>query len=232
MTVKPNIFKKRVLVTGSTKGIGKAITERFLNEDYEVQGLARGGWDKIKHESYFHWNADVADPLRLEAIASRLTDKKIDVLVNNAALFQYKPFSEMSMQDMSYMIDVNLKGPMYIAKLFLPLMNTSSKMFFINSVAGLEQLENQSVYCATKHGLTGFAGVLGKELQDKRIKVTSIHPGGVNTPMWKDNVDFHDKLDKLLRPEDVADMVYFITEQHYNVETKTVKMYPDIEWHQ
>ena len=50
--------------------------------------------------------------------------------------------------------------------------------------------------------------------------------------MWKDNVDFHDKLDKLLRPEDVADMVYFITEQHYNVETKTVKMYPDIEWHQ
>ena len=49
-------------------------------------------------------------------------------------------------------------------------------MFFINSVAGLEQLENQSVYCATKHGLTGFAGVLGKELQDKRIKVTSIHP--------------------------------------------------------
>ena len=55
-------------------------------------------------------------------------------------------------------------------------MNTGSKMFFINSVAGLEQLENQSVYCATKHGLTGFAGVLGKELQDKRIKVTSIHP--------------------------------------------------------
>ena len=68
--------------------------------------------------------------------------------------------------------------------------------------------------------------------KEKNIKVTSIHPGGVNTPMWKDNVDFHDKLDKLLRPEDVADMVYFITEQHYNVETKTVKMYPDIEWHQ
>ena len=65
MTMKPNIFKKRVLVTGSTKGIGRAITDRFLNEDYEVQGLARGGWDKIKHESYFHWNADVADPLRL-----------------------------------------------------------------------------------------------------------------------------------------------------------------------
>ena len=51
----------------------------------------------------------------------------------------------------------------------------------------------------TKHGLTGFAGVLGKELQDKRIKVTSIHKIGVNTQMWKDNVDFHDKLDKLLR---------------------------------
>tara|TARA_Y100001937_G_scaffold31901_1_gene45644 strand:+ start:1763 stop:2461 length:699 start_codon:yes stop_codon:yes gene_type:complete len=232
MTMKPNIFKKRVLITGSTKGIGRAITDRFLLEDYEVQGLARGGANIINHESYFHWNADVADPFRIEVIANRLTDKKIDVLVNNAALFQYKSFSDMDMNDMSYMIDVNLKAPMFITRTFLPLMNSGSKIFFINSVAGLEQLENQSVYCATKHGLTGFAGVLGKELKEKNIKVTSIHPGGVNTPMWKDNVDFHDKLDKLLRPEDVADMVYFITEQHYNVETKTVKMYPDIEWHQ
>jgi len=50
--------------------------------------------------------------------------------------------------------------------------------------------------------------------------------------MWQDNVDFHDKLDHLLKPEDIANMVYFVSQQNYNVETKTIKMYPEIEWHQ
>ncbi len=232
MTIKPNIFKKRVLVTGSTKGIGRAITEKFLNEDYEVVGFARSGANKLTHESYQHCTADIGIPDMVEALSHRLSDKKIDILVNNAAVFEYKPFVDMNWQEIQYMVDVNLKGAMYVTKYFLPLMNDASKIFFINSVAGLEQLENQSVYCATKHGLTAFAGILGKELKERKIKVTSIHPGGVNTPMWKDNVDFHDKLDELLRPEDVADMVYYISQQHYNVETKTIKMYPEIEWHQ
>ncbi len=232
MTIKPNIFKKRVLVTGSTKGIGRAITEKFLDEDYEVIGLARTGVNHLRHDGYTHCTADIASPDLIEAVSNRFVDKQISILVNNAAVFQYKPFVDMNWREIQYMVDANLKGAMYVTKYFLPLMEDGSKIFFINSVAGLEQLENQSVYCATKHGLTAFAGVLSKELKHRRIKVTSIHPGGVNTPMWQDNVDFHDKLDHLLKPEDIANMVYFVSQQNYNVETKTIKMYPEIEWHQ
>ena len=109
-------------------------------------------------------------------------------------------------------------------------MKEPSRIIFINSVAGLEELENQSIYCASKHGLTGFAGVLSKELQKRKIKVTSIHPGGINTPLWNGS-DFHDDLTKLLDPKEIAKLIAFICDSQQNVEYKTIKMFPDIEWH-
>jgi NADP-dependent 3-hydroxy acid dehydrogenase YdfG len=129
------------------------------------------------------------------------------------------------------MIDVNLKGPIYVTKCAMSVLKENSRIIFINSVAGLEQIENQSIYCATKHGLTGFAGVLGKELQEKKIKVTSIHPGGINTPLWN-NLEFHEDTTKLLDPDQIAKLVEFICDSQKNVEYKTIKMFPDIEWHQ
>ena len=218
----------KVLVTGSSKGIGKAISIKFLDNGYEVVGLSRGE-PTIQNERYTHYSVDASSAAKLLSLCEGIGN--IDILVNNAAIFQYKDFSSMNLGDISEMVDINLKGPIFTTGVFLPYINNNGRIFFINSVAGLEQLENQSVYCATKHGLTGFAGVLGKELQDRGIKVTSIHPGGVNTPLW-DSLDFHNDVKKLLRPEDVSDMVYFITQQNSNVETKTIKMYPDIEWHQ
>jgi len=119
MTMKPNIFKKRVLVTGSTKGIGRAITEKFLNEDYEVVGFARSGTNKLTHESYQHHTADIAIPDMVEALSNILSDKKIDILVNNAAVFEYKPFVDMNWREIQYMVDANLKGAMYVTKYFL-----------------------------------------------------------------------------------------------------------------
>jgi NADP-dependent 3-hydroxy acid dehydrogenase YdfG len=110
-------------------------------------------------------------------------------------------------------------------------MNKNSRIIFINSVAGLEELENQSIYCASKYGLTAFAGVLGKELRGESIKVTSIHPGGINTPMWDSNKDFHTDLTKLIDPQQIADMITFICNSQQNIEYKTIKMFPDIEWH-
>jgi NADP-dependent 3-hydroxy acid dehydrogenase YdfG len=84
---------------------------------------------------------------------------------------------------------------------------------------------------ASKYGLTAFAGVLGKELRGESIKVTSIHPGGINTPMWDSNKDFHTDLTKLIDPQQIADMITFICNSQQNIEYKTIKMFPDIEWH-
>ena len=130
------------------------------------------------------------------------------------------------------MIDINLKGSMYVTKFALPKMKSGSRIFFINSVAGLEELENQSVYCSSKHGLTGFAGVLGEELRDRGIKVTSIHPGGIDTPLWcKDNPYPCGDVSEAISPIEIAKLIDFIYNSKSNIEYKTVKLFPDTEWH-
>ena len=132
MTIKPNILKNRVVITGSTKGIGRAITDKFLENEYEVIGLTRSGANIIKDEGYYHYLVDIIDYPALHNISKMISDKKIDILVINAALFQHKSFADMDWRDISYMIDVNLKGSIFTTKAFLPLMNTSSKIFFIS----------------------------------------------------------------------------------------------------
>jgi NAD(P)-dependent dehydrogenase (short-subunit alcohol dehydrogenase family) len=163
----------------------------------------------------------------------QINDTKIDILVNNAAIFTMKSFSQTSLDEIGDMVDINLKGAMYVTKFALKNMEQGSRIFFINSVAGLEELENQSVYCASKHGLTGFAGVLGQELRQRGIKVTSIHPGGIDTPLWNEEIPYPcGDVSKAISPIELVKVIDFVYNSKFNIEYKTIKMFPDTEWHQ
>jgi NAD(P)-dependent dehydrogenase (short-subunit alcohol dehydrogenase family) len=143
-----------------------------------------------------------------------------------------KSFSQTSIDEIDDMIDINLKGAMYVTKFALQKMEKGSRIFFINSVAGLEELENQSAYCASKHGLTGFAGVLGEELRSRGIKVTSIHPGGIDTPLWSRDIPYPcGDVSKAISPIELVKVIDFVYNSQFNIEYKTIKMFPDTEWH-
>ena len=106
----------------------------------------------------------------------------------------------------------------------------------VDAVERLKQtittLENQSIYCASKHGLTGFAGVLGEELRPRGIKVTSIHPGGIDTPLWSRDIPYPcGDVSKAISPIELAKVIDFVCESKFNIEYKTIKMFPDTEWH-
>jgi NADP-dependent 3-hydroxy acid dehydrogenase YdfG len=222
-------MSKTILITGTTSGVGATLTHFYLEKGWNVVGLARGD-SLFQYDNYQHHQVDISNPFLLEIIFKQLNN--IDVLVNNAAMFHMKPFTETNIEDIHDMIDINLKGSMYVTKFALSKMKSDSRIFFINSVAGLEELENQSVYCSSKHGLTGFAGVLGEELRGRRIKVTSIHPGGIDTPLWsKDNPYPCGDVSKAISPIEIAKLIDFIYNSKTNIEYKTVKLFPDTEWH-
>lgn len=221
---------KTALITGTSKGLGKIIAELLLENGWKVIGVSRGE-GSIHNPNYIHKECDVSSCVSVQFLMSGLKTEQLDLLVNNSAVFKYEMFEKTSLNAIESIIDTNLKGPIYVTKYALPLMQRNSRIIFINSVAGLEELDHQSIYCASKHGLTGFAGVLSKELQERKIKVTSIHPGGINTPLW-DGSNFHDDKTKLLDPKEIAELIMFICHSQKNVEYKTIKLFPDIEWHQ
>jgi len=223
---------KTILITGTTSGLGATIAYDYIEKGWNVIGFSRSE-SIFNYSNYKHYQVDISNLNVVYKAFEQIADTKIDILVNNAAIFTMKSFSRTSLDEIDTMIDINLKGAMYVTKFALKNMEKGSRIFFINSVAGLEELENQSVYCASKHGLTGFAGVLGQELRPRGIKVTSIHPGGIDTPLWSRDVPYPcGDVSKAISPIEVVKLIDFVYNSKFNIEYKTIKMFPDTEWHQ
>lgn len=222
-------MNKTILITGTTSGVGATIAYDYIEKGWNVIGLARGE-SLFNYPNYKHFQVDISNSYELYEVFEQIDS--IDILVNNAAVFKMKSFSTTTLDEIDGMIDINLKGAMYVTKFALQKMEKGSRIFFINSVAGLEELENQSAYCASKHGLTGFAGVLGEELRDRGIKVTSIHPGGIDTPLWSRDIPYPcGDVSKAISPMELVKVIDFVYNSQFNIEYKTIKMFPDTEWH-
>jgi len=223
---------KTILITGTSSGVGATIAYDYIEKGWNVIGFARSE-SLFNYSNYKHYQVDISNLDMVYKAFEQIGATKIDILINNAAIFTMKSFSQTSFDEIGDMVDINLKGAMYVTKFALKNMEQGSRIFFINSVAGLEELENQSVYCASKHGLTGFAGVLGQELRQRGIKVTSIHPGGIDTPLWNEEIPYPcGDVSKAISPIELVKVIDFVYNSKFNIEYKTIKMFPDTEWHQ
>jgi len=222
-------MNKHALITGTSRGLGLETAKHFLSKGWSVTGISRT--QTLTHSNYQHLSADISNRDELAKSISYI-HSDIDLLINNAAVFSMQPFSSESISNIEQIIDINLKGSIYTTKFCLRQLRNGSKIIFINSVAGLSELENQSVYCAAKHGLTAFAGVLGKELRTQGIKVASIHPGGINTSLWNASNPYPcGPAESAMPTQAVIDVIDFIANSVYDVDYKTVKLFPSIEWH-
>ena len=218
---------KTVVITGTSRGLGLTMARLFLEKGWLVFGLSQNS-PHIDNPSYVHLYTDIGDEQQIAQAFDTIGN--IDLLINNAAIFEMNNFEDT--KNIDRIIDVNLKGSIHVSKYALTHMSAGSKIIFINSVAGLYQLENQSVYCASKHGLTAFAGILGKELKIKGINVASVHPGGINTTLWnKSNPYPLGDANLAMDPKVVADTVLFVANSPNSVDYKTITLFPSVEWH-
>jgi len=220
---------KTVLITGTSRGLGKVIAEHFINKKWNVIGLSRSK-ASIKSTRYKHYNIDIKNWKEVESLFNELPN--IDILINNSAIFELKAFENTTIDSINDIIDTNLKGTLYVTKFALIRLVMGGRIIFINSVAGLNELKKQSVYCASKHALKAFAGVVAQELRPRNISVTSIHPGGINTTLWhKDNPYPAGASEQAMAPESVAKLVLYIAESTNEIDYKNITLFPSIEWH-
>lgn len=217
---------KKVLISGVSYGLGLSISKLLIDKGYLVYGISRTKPLKelVENKNFAWFKADISNLNELKETYEKIDD--LDILINNVGIYSNSFFENESFENIANIIDTNLKGNIYVTKLAVQKLTKNSRIIFINSIAGLNLINQESIYVATKHGLSAFANVLGSELKSRNIKVTSIYPGGINTPLQNKNPN----KEKLLTTEFVSNYILQIIEAS-SVEFKSLSFYPEIENH-
>jgi short-subunit dehydrogenase len=208
-------MEKYILVTGGTKGIGRAIIEKFASDGFHVITCARTERDlkalKLEIEQQytfskvFYLPTDISDPLAVDAFIKYVKSLKvkIDVLVNNAGVFIPGKITEEDSTALPFMLDNHLLSAYRITKGLVEDMmkRRSGHIFMMCSTASITPYTNGGSYCVAKYALYGLTKVLREELKKHDVKVTAILPGATFTASWE-GVDL--PAERFMKSEDVA----------------------------
>lgn len=221
---------KAALVTGASRGIGRAIALRLASEGAKVAINFAGNQkaaEEVKSEIEANGGeailvqANVADPAAVEAMFAKVVEAfgTVDILVNNAGITRDGLLLRMKDEDFEAVIDTNLKGVFYCTKAAAKLMmkKRSGRIVNMSSVVGLIGNAGQTNYAASKAGVLGFSKSAAKELAARGITVNMVAPGFIDTDMTavladkvKEAMVKEIPLRRMGRSEDVANAVLFL----------------------
>ncbi|AUC74552.1 SDR family NAD(P)-dependent oxidoreductase [Olleya sp. Bg11-27] len=234
---------KTALITGATSGIGRATAHEFAKHGINLIlcGRRQERLDTIekalsKQTNVHTLNFDVRDKKAVFAAIGSLPEnfKQIDILINNAGnAHGLDPIQDGNLDDWDAMLDINVKGLLYVSKAIIPQMTARQSGHIINigSSAGKEVYPKGNVYCASKHAVVAVTEGMRIDLNPFGIKVTAINPGLVETEFSQVRFKGDAKADnvykgyKALQPEDLADVIYFAVSRPAHVNIADVLLF-------
>jgi hypothetical protein len=205
-----------IVITGASKGIGKAIAERFAIENHRVIICSRKEENlksiKDSFPSILTFLCDVSIKDEILRFGDFVLEnfETIDVLINNAGIFVPGKLTEEADGVLEKTIDTNLYSAYYLTRKLAPKFIEQRNGYIINmcSVASFKAYENGGSYSISKFALLGLSKTLREELKPYDIKVTAIMPGATLTDSWQ-GVDLQEN--RFSKPEDIAELIYTIT---------------------
>ncbi len=218
---------KVALITGGSSGIGLAIAQLFLQEGAKViiTGKDRNKLNKIKEQLHGHVLAVPVDITQLQEIDDLYQEianhfnSKIDILVANAGIVDATPVDKVTEASFDKIMSVNLKGSYFTVQKSLPYLSSPASVILISSLAAKSGMENFSVYCASKAAIISFSKTFAAELAPRSIRVNSISPGVVRTPIF-DQIGVTDQnlqewsnlipLKRAAEPNEIATMALYL----------------------
>ena len=232
MLDKEAFVGKGVLVTGASRGIGRATAVAFASHGASVlinyradEAGARETLEKIQHDggTGFIVQADVADPEAVKHMVSQAEDlvPTIDVLVNNAAAFNRSAFLDVSLEDFDASFNTNVRGVYYLSQLVAQRMvqRGQGSIIHISSILARLSVPNRSVYCATKGAIESLTKAMALDLVDFGVRVNAVAPGLIRTESMEAGfepkrmiaeMELHIPGGKFGIPEDIANTVLFL----------------------
>ena len=228
--VDSGLAGKAVLVTGGSRGIGRAIVELFAEEGSDVTFFYRGGIDAAKEvvdaaraadRKVTGEQVDVTDMAACSAAVERMVERtgRIDVLVNNAGIIRDAPLAGMEDDDVKAVIDTNVIGTFNVTRAVVPHMisKRAGRIVNMSSVSGEKGGRGQTNYAASKGAIDAFTRSLAVELAPRKINVNAVAPGVIETEMSQgvrdlagDEVKARILLRRFGQPHEVAYAVRFL----------------------
>lgn len=224
---------KTVLITGGSRGIGKAVAMKFAENGYQIiinYVSDKTDIEQLKKELLQVGAADIllikADVSNSEDVKNMVKEsiekfEKIDVLVNNAGITKDNLLMRMSEEEFDKVIQINLKGTYLVTKEVTRYMMKKKKGSIVNlaSVVGVAGNAGQCNYAASKAGIIGFTKSVAKELASRNIRANAVAPGFIETDMTnvlkdeiKENINSQIPLKRMGTAREVAELVYFLGE--------------------
>ncbi len=238
-------MSQTVFITGATSGIGKATAELLAKNNFRLILCGRREerlnslekeLDTITDVTTLQFDVRDKDTV-FSAIESLPEDfQQIDILINNAGnAHGLDPIQEGSIDDWDAMMDINVKGLLYVSKAIIPQMIERDAGFIVNigSTAGKEVYPGGNVYCASKFAVNAINKGMRIDLNKYKIRVSGIHPGLVETEFsdvrFKGDTERAEKVYqgyKALQAEDIADIIHFVITRPYHVNIEDLVVFP------
>jgi len=222
---------KRYLITGASRGIGRAIAEKLAAEDvtlllhgrdtvalaevYKAVKPRCGGVVRLIH--------DLAIKAGVSDLIAAVGSDPLDLLVNNAGIAIVKPFGEITSVEWEQTLGVNVTAPFLLTQRFAPKMPPGASIVNILSIAAKTGFPNWSAYCMSKFGLEGFFQSVREELREHKIRVINIYPAATDTNIWK-NVEGDWPREKMISPNDVASAVAYALSRPADVALENISL--------
>lgn len=187
---------KNILITGATSGIGQAIAQH-LSKENDVFLSGRRQLDLVNY-----YSCDLVDMFEIETLYNKAVEyfnSEIDVLINCAGQYIYKPIEKMEFDEISYLLDVNFKAAYVLSSLVISGMKKKKwgRIINIGSISGVVGEANATLYSATKSAFSGFTKALALEVATDNITINQINPGWVDTPLVQNALNQEEKQEVL-----------------------------------